>query len=420
MQSALDLDRRDRLAGFRKRFAIHDDRILYLDGNSLGRLPLKTVELVESLIHREWGERLIRSWNERWLDLPGRIAAKIASIIGAEKDEVFVGDSTSFNLYKLAFGALRYHSGRSKIVTDSLNFPSDLYILEGLIRNHFPDRTLETVGSDDDIHVDEQDIEDRLDANTALVALSLVTFKSSFMYDMARISQKARESGTLVLWDLSHAAGAVPVHLKDTHADLAVGCTYKYLNGGPGAPAFLYVRKELQEKLLNPVWGWFGHAKPFDFSPVYAPQSSIEKYRVGTPAVLSLAAVEPGLDMILEAGIDNIREKSLAQSRFLLDLIREYLVPEGFTIGTPEADNHRGSHVSVRHPEGYRINRAMIEPGDGSRQIIPDFRPPDNIRLGVAPLYTSFSDLFEAVARMKQITGEKLYESYGTEKLRVT
>jgi kynureninase len=394
--------------------------MIYLDGNSLGKLPAETLRRTEEMVRDQWGKRLIRSWNERWISLPQRIAARIANIIGASEEEVFVGDTTSLNLFKLAHATLQLQEGRHKIVTDAINFPTDHYVLQGLAQQQFPNHDLHVTGRGDEISPDISDLEQQLDMDTALLSLSLVAYKSAYYYDMAAINTLAHARGALVIWDLSHAAGAVPVRLNEEGADMAVGCTYKYLNGGPGAPAFLYVRKDLQEKLQNPVWAWFSHEKPFAFDINFRANKGIQRFATSTPTILSLAAIEPGLDLILEAGMENLREKSVCQSRLLLDMIKEFLLPLGFSLASPEEDARRGSHVSVRHPEGYRINRAMIEPGDGSVAIVPDFRPPDNIRLGIAPLYNSYTDIFHAVERMCTIVREKHYEAYPTKKLTVT
>ncbi|WP_394991334.1 kynureninase [Emticicia sp.] len=417
-QKALEFDKNDSLASFKNQFESHDE--IYLDGNSLGKLPKRTMELTTDLIQNQWGKRLIRSWNEHWMALPNKIAAKIAKIVGAREDEIFVGESTSINFYKLAYAALNFDPSRTKIISDSLNFPTDLYVLQGLIEQQFQSHSLKIIESKDEISITEEQIAAQLDQNTAFLTLSHVVFKSAFMYDMKKINALAHQKGAFVIWDLSHAAGAVPIHLNEANADMAVGCTYKYLNGGPGSPAFLYVRKDLQEKLLNPIWAWFSHQKPFEFSLDYEAKNDIQRFSTGTPSVISLAAIEPGLDLLIEAGISNLRQKSILQSNFLVAMIQNCLVPLGFTIASPLNINERGSHISIQHAEGYRINRAMIEPFDGSKSIIPDFRPPNNIRLGIAPLYNTFQELYETVTRIKQIVEEKQFEKYSAEKLNVT
>lgn len=418
-KKAAELDCKDTLAKFTDEF-VNDDNMIYLDGNSLGKLPKRSQKLSSDLIRKQWGDRLIRSWNEHWIDLPQTIAAKIAKIVGAREDEIFVGDSTSLNLYKLVFAALKAKHGKTKIISDSLNFPTDIYVLKGMIERHFENHKLELLKSSDGISIDKQSIRELLDENTALISLSYVTYKSSFMYDMRYVNDLAHQNNSFVIWDLSHAAGAVPVHLNETDADMAVGCTYKYLNGGPGSPAFLYVKKDLQEKLLNPIWSWFSHEKPFDFDLNYLSNQGIQKFAIGTPPVLSMAAIEPGLDLLIEAGMENLRDKSLLMSNFLIELIQKELEPFGFEIASPLEENRRGSHISIQHEEGYRINRALIEPMDESKIIIPDFRPPNNIRLGIAPLYNSFTDLYECILRIKTIVETKEYDRFSKERLTVT
>ncbi|SNR36652.1 kynureninase [Lutibacter flavus] len=418
-KKALELDQKDSLAHFKNRF-VNDSNLIYLDGNSLGKLPKATIAASASLLENQWGNRLIRSWNEEWIDLSNVISKKIAKLVGAQPDEIFVGDTTSLNLYKLVYAALEFGKGKEKIITDALNFPSDLYVLEGLVNQHFKKHQIEIVGDSNDVLIENEAINKQLDLNTALLTLSLVTYKSSFMYNMKEINELAHAKNSLVLWDLSHAVGAVPIDLNKSNADLAVGCTYKYLNGGPGAPAFLYVKKSLQEKLRNPIWSWFSHEKPFDFNLNYQPGEGIHKFAVSTPSILSLAPVDQGVSVVLDAGMENLRIKSVAQSSFLLALIEEELIPLGFKIASPLESEKRGSHIAIQHSEGYRINQAMIQPKVGAKIIIPDFRPPNNIRLGIAPLYITYMDLYEAVQRIKNIVEFKEYEKYSKKKALVT
>jgi kynureninase len=358
---------------------------------------------------------MIRAWNENWIDLPNRIAAQIAQIVGARPDEIFVGDTTSINLYKLAFAALSFQSDRHEIVTDSLNFPTDLYVLEGLIQNHFKNHHLKSIQSRNGIDIKPLEIDYAVNSDTALVCLSHVLYKSAFMYNMKQINEIAHQKGALTLWDLSHAVGAVPIKLNDWDTDLAVGCTYKYLNGGPGSPAFLYVRKDLQDKLINPIWAWFSHQKPFDFSSDYQAADSIQRFATSTPSILSLAPIEVGANLFLEAGIDKIRYKSINQSGFIIEMTNELLLSRGFSIASPLLGTERGSHISLQHPEGYRISQAMINPMDGSASIIPDFRPPNNIRLGIAPLYNTYFELYQCIERIVKIVDEKQFEAYRSE-----
>jgi kynureninase len=416
-KKAVELDKNDKLAPFRTQFEIGEE--IYLDGNSLGRLPKKTIGLITELTQNQWGKRLIRSWNEHWMELPSKVAAKIAQVVGAQPDEIFVGDSTSINFYKLAFAALKTQESKTRIITDSLNFPTDIYVLQGLIEQQFKNHSLTIIKSKDEKRITDEEIENALDHNTALLTLSHVVFKSAYVYDMHKINQLAHQKDSLILWDLSHSAGAVEVNLNESGVDLAVGCTYKYLNGGPGAPAFLYVRKDLQAKLMNPIWGWFSHQKPFNFTLNYEAKADIQRFAAGTPSVLSLAAMEPGLDLTLEAGMKNLRAKSVVQTTYLIELVENLLTPFGFTIASPINSKERGSHVSIQHPEGYRISRAMIEPIDASTVIIPDFRPPNNIRLGIAPLYNTFEEIFQTIIRIKTIVETREFERFGEERLEV-
>jgi kynureninase len=279
---------------------------------------------------------------------------------------------------------------------------------------------LSLIPSVDSVAIAPEAVAAAIDADTALVSLTHVAFKSAFMYDMARVTEQAHQAGALMLWDLCHSAGAVPVDLNGCNVDLAVGCTYKYLNGGPGAPAFLYVRRDLQSKLSQPMWGWFAASSPFAFELDFTPAPDISRYRVGSPPMLSMKAIEPAVDILLRAGVDRLRAKSILQTEYLIWLAEQWLTPLGFTLGSPRQAARRGSHVSLRHPEAYRINRAMIESAPPAVQVIPDFRAPDNIRLGIAPIYNTFTEIHRALDRMQTITRDKLYERYSDERLAVT
>ncbi len=417
---AKHLDNKDELRQFRDEFVIYDPNTIYLDGNSLGRLPRKTIEILKEAVERQWGDRLIRGWNEGWIEASVRIGAKIAHIIGARPDEVIVADATSVNLFKLVIAALRDKPDRTKIVSDELNFPSDLYILQGVIDLMGKYHKLKLVPSNNGIEIDPDAIDNAADGNTALITLTHTCFKSGFVHDMARINKMAHKKGVYVLWDLSHSVGALPIDLNGTDTDLAVGCTYKYLNGGPGSPAFLYVRKDLQKKLMQPIWGWLGSEEPFTFNLNYEPASDMIRFQVGSPPILSMLAIEPGLDILLRAGIEKLRKKSVVQGEYLLFLFDQWLAPLGFILGSPEDPGKRGSHVSVRHPEAYRINRALIEAKPPDIKVIPDFRTPDNIRLGIAPAYTSYEDIHRAMQRIKEIVENRIYEQYSDEKMKVT
>jgi len=386
---ARELDTQDELAAFRDEFVIDDPNLIYLDGNSLGRLPKRTINFMRNTIEQEWGKRLIRVWNDGWINIPTELGAKIAKLVGAQADEILVTEATSINLYKLAVAALNARPSRSGVVSDVLNFPSDLYILQGIIDLMGKNYHLKLIPSADGISIANESVDAAIDSHTALASLTHVAFKSCFMYNMVRVTEQVHQAGALMLWDLSHSVGAVPVDLNGCNVDLAVGCTYKYLNGGPGSPAFLYVRRDLQTQLSQPMWGWFAAEDPFAFELDFTPATNISRYRVGTSPMLS----------------------------YLAD---HWLIPLGFTLGTPRQAEMRGSHVSLCHPESYRISRALIEATPPAIQVIPDFRPPDNIRLGITPLYTTFTEIHQALDRMRTIVEEGIYEQYSSERLSVT
>jgi kynureninase len=413
---AQQLDRLDVLAPFRAAFHIAEPELLYLDGNSLGRLPRRTLEIMQQAVRHQWGERLIRSWGEGWYSAPQRIGDKIGLLVGAAPGQVIVGDSTSVNLYKLVMAALSLRPERSQIITDAYNFPTDIYILQGCIHTLGGGYSLQIVDPGAASSDPAQAILSAIDENTALVTLSHVVFKSGYLYDAAAITRRAHEMGALVLWDLSHAAGAVPVALDAWNVDFAVGCTYKYLNGGPGAPAFLYVREDLQDSVVTPIWGWFSEQHPFAFDLAYHPARGISRFLCGTPPVISLLGIESGVDLLLEAGMERLREKSIAQTEYLIQLFDHALAPLGFTLGAPREPARRGSHIALRHAESYRINRALIE----QMNIIPDFREPDNIRLGIAPIYTRYEDIWETVQRIAAVVKEERYKNYPSDRLPVT
>ncbi len=279
---------------------------------------------------------------------------------------------------------------------------------------------LELVHSTDGIIISPGAVKDAIDEDTCLVTFSHVAFKSAFMHDMAYVTELAHDAGALTLWDLSHSVGAVPVDLNGSKVDLAVGCTYKYLNGGPGSPAFLYVKRELQDRLIPPIWGWFAAQAPFAFDLKFNPATDISRFKVGTPAMLSMKAVEPAVDLHLSAGIDRLRKKSVQQSEYLIFLAEQWLMPLGFSLGSPRDPEMRDSHVSLCHPEGYRINRALIESPPPAIRVIPDFREPDNIRMGIAPMYTTYMEIHQALSRMRTVVDKKIYEMYSTQRLEVT
>ncbi len=415
LEHARSLDQSDDLHDFRRRFVIDDPDLLYLDGNSLGRLPIAVCARLQDVIKDEWGRDLVRSWSAGWFDAPQRVGDQIGRLLGAAPGQVAVCDSTSVNLYKLVIAALQARPDRPRIVTDTLNFPSDLYVLQGCARL-LGKRQLQMIPSSDGILGPEPEISGALNEHTALLSLSHVVFKSGFLYDAAALTRRAHDIGALVLWDLSHSAGAVPIELDRWQVDLAVGCTYKYLNGGPGAPAFLYVRRELQDQLQSPLWGWFGQTAPFAFELDYRPATGIARFLAGTPPILSLLTLEAALGPLLEAGIARVRAKSIALTTYLVELAQARLTPLGFSLGSPAEPARRGSHISLRHPDGYRIHRALIE----EMGVLPDFREPDNLRLGLAPLYTSFVEVWETVDRIARVVTEGRHTRYPADRAAVT
>jgi kynureninase len=409
------LDRDDPLADLRDQFVIDDPDLLYLDGNSLGRLPRRSVQRLRTVVEHEWGSRLIRSWNEGWMDLPLRAGDRIGEhLVGAAPGQVAVSDSTSVNLYKLAAAALDARPGREVIVSDRHNFPSDRYVLEGLAAAH--DRRLELVEFDDLEGPSVAAVERVTDQRTAVLSLSHVDYRSGALADMAAINAVAHRAGALTLWDLCHSAGAVPVQLDASGTDLAVGCTYKYLNAGPGAPAFLYVRREHQGRLRQPIWGWFGQRDQFAMAQGYDPAPDLSRFLVGTPFVPGIALVEEGVAVLAEAGIERLRAKGVALTELVIELHDAWLAPLGFTLASPRDASRRGSHVSLAHPDGYRVCQALIS----KARVIPDFRPPDRIRLGPAPLTTRFVDVWDAMERLRQVVADGLHHDVDPARARVT
>ena len=401
------------LARFRERFHVGDPGLLYLDGNSLGRMPADAVALAERIVGEEWGNRLIRGWNEGWMDLPARIGDKIGSLIGARPGEVLVADSTTVNLYKLAAAAVAARPGRSVIVTDDLNFPSDHHVLSSVAAA--TGAQVRVVASSDGIHGPVEALLEALDEDVALLTLSGTAFHSGYTYDVGALTEAAHAVGALTLWDFSHSVGSVPLDVTGAGVDLAVGCSYKYLNGGPGAPAWLYVRSELAPDLGNPVRGWMGHANTFSFDPGWVPAAGARRFLTGTPSVLSMALIEPGVDLLLEAGMDTVREVSLALTERLLGHFDATLASRGFSLQSPR-DGHRGSHITLGHADGLAIDLALIE----EERLIPDFRPPDGIRLGIAPLYIDEADIDEAVRRIVRVIDDRTFERYRDRSVEVT
>lgn len=392
LDQARAVDATDPLRAFRDRFALPEG-VIYLDGNSLGPLPRATGTAITDMVERQWGERLIRSWNEGWIEAPQRIGDKIARLIGAGDGEVIVTDSTSVNLFKLIVAALRIDPNRTVIVSEVGNFPTDLHIAEGAV-GCVPGATLNAVPRDK--------IDDAIDERTALVLLTHVHYKTAERFEMAEWTARAHAAGALILWDLSHSAGAVPVELNPCEADFAVGCGYKYLNGGPGAPAYLFVANRLQEQLASPLSGWMGHAAPFDFADGYAPAPGIKRWLAGTPPMLAMAALETGVDVMLEADPALIAAKSAS----LFDLMASIGDALGLDCVSPRDPAQRGSHISFRHPQAYALCQALIAEG-----VIGDFRDPDILRFGLTPLYVNHEDLVRAGTILSVILAEERHRA---------
>ncbi len=390
------LDRIDPLRGFRAQFDLPGD-VIYLDGNSLGALPRRTRERIAHVVQQEWGVGLIRSWNDAdWIGMPQRTGDKIARLIGAGKGTVIAADSTSVNLFKALSVAVRANPGRRLIVSERANFPTDLHVTQGLI---------EHLGGDLELHLvdpDEGAIEQCLakrGKDIAVVHLTHIHYTTSRMYDMRRVTAAVHRAGAMMVWDLSHTVGVVPVELDACDADFAVGCGYKHLNAGPGAPAFIYVARRLQDRFRQPITGWMGDARPFDFRGDYEPAAGITRYLSGTPAVIGMAALEASVEVILEAPMAEIRRKSIALCDAFIALMDSHCAGMGFELISPREGAWRGSHLSYRHPESHAIMEALIRGG-----VIGDCRPPDLVRFGFAPLYTRYVDLWDAVMKIPSVT----------------
>ncbi|MGI5347067.1 kynureninase [Streptomyces sp. CA-250714] len=411
---AEELDAADPLREFRDEFVRTDPEAIYLDGNSLGRLPRATAGFLDRIVVEEWGTGLVESW-ETWITWAGRLGDRLAAhTLGAGPGEVVLSDSTSVNLYKLAAAALDANPGRSTILADADDFPTNRYILQGLAEQR--QLRLEMLPSDPDRGLDLDVLRRALSGDVALVVLSLVSYRSGALLDMAAVEDAAGRAGARVLWDLSHAAGVIPVRLGADGAELAVGSTYKYLNGGPGSPAFLYVRKELQQRLRQPVWGWYGQRDQFRMAETYAPVSGIDRFLVGTPPLLSLAAVEPALDVLERVPISRLREKSVQLGEFAIRLADAWLAPLGFRLASPRQAGRRGAHIALAHPDASRICPGLRS----EKKVICDFRAPDRLRIGPAALYTGFTEIWDGLDRLRDFVGSRRYEQLPVAVSRVT
>jgi kynureninase len=391
LEEAVALDEADPLTPFHDRFLTADETI-YLDGNSLGRLPKDTPERIRHVLEHEWGERLIRGWTEGWMELPLTVGDRLgAHLVGAKPGQTTIADSTTVCFYKLASAALDARPTRTEIITDRDNFPTDRYVLEGIAAQR--GLTIRWIEADPHRGPEPEHVQTLIGERTALVSFSHVNYRSAYLVDLRGITEIAHEHGALTLWDLCHSAGVVPIALDDDGADLAVGCTYKYLNGGPGAPAFLYVRREHQEQLQQPIWGWLGRTDPFVMGQGYIPAPGITHMLSGTPPILALTAAAVGIELSIEAGIEAIREKSIKLTDYATTLIDDL---PGCAVGSPRDPAIRGSHVALQHPQARELCERLADQG-----VIADFRMPDVIRLGLSPLTTRFVDIYDGLDRLR-------------------
>jgi len=394
--AAVALDERDPLRGFRDRFVLDEDSI-YLDGNSLGALPRTTAARLAELVSEQWGRRGVRGWEEGWLDLPISVGDRLGgAVLGAAPGQVVLADSTTVCFYKLVCAALDARPGRRVIVTDVDNFPTDRYVLEGIASARGLElRWLEFEPSGGPT---ADAVASELGPDTALVTFSHVSYRSAHIAQLQEIGGVAREVGALTLWDLSHSAGSVVLALDADGADLAVGCTYKYLHGGPGAPAYMYVSRKLQDELRQPIWGWLGRRDPFEMAAGYVPVDGIRAFASGTPPVLGLVGVDEGVRVVGEAGIGRIRDKGVALTQYAITLADDRLAELGVSVASPRDPVRRGAHVALAHPAAQELCAALI-----ARGVIVDFRRPDVIRYGLAPLTTRFVDVWDGVEALREL-----------------
>ena len=394
------LDKQDPLQSYREQFSLPKNTI-YLDGNSLGALPTRVKQRVQAVTEQQWGEDLISSWNTHdWVSLPQRVGDKIAPIIGANPGDVICCDSISVNLFKLLSAAVQFNTSRqrNKIISSRDNFPTDLYIAQGLQG---------LLGSDKChfVDIEEEQLLNQIDDSVAIVLVTEVNFRSGKRLDIAALTRKAHQHGALIVVDLAHSAGVMPIHLNDWQVDMAVGCTYKYLNGGPGAPAFVYVNRALQGRLQQPIAGWFGHRSPFEFSPHYAADTGIKQFLAGTPSVISMAAVDAALELFADLDLQSVRTKSLQLGSLFDELIAQHGLQDKLQRLSPAEPEQRGSQLSYAFDYAYELCQALIDRG-----VIADFRAPNYIRFGFAPLYNSFADIWHAVQAINDVIASEAYK----------
>ncbi|NUR71830.1 MAG: aminotransferase class V-fold PLP-dependent enzyme [Hamadaea sp.] len=416
---ARTLDAADPLAEYRARFFYPDAEpdLIYLDGNSLGRPPLATRDRLRKLLDEEWGTDLVRGW-DRWITLARDAGDVLATgVLGVDPGEVLLCDTASVNLYKLAVAACDARPGRSVIITDDDNFPSDQYVLQGVADAR--GMRLEVIKTDLDLGVTADQVRAAIAAcpagEVAVISLQHVAYRSGAIADMVAITQAAHDAGAIMLWDLCHAAGAVPTPLRESGADLAIGCTYKHLNGGPGAPGFLYVRRDLQESLRQPIWGWFGQANQFDMGFDYDPVPTVERFLISSTPVMGGYAAWEGAKLTAEAGVDRIAAKGAQLGQYAIELFDEWLAPLGLRLASPRDPAKRGAHVTLHHEAAWQICQAWKHAG-----VIPDFRTPDRLRIGFAPLYTTFAEVYDAFVRLRTIVDSSSYRDFPLTRSRIT
>ena len=409
-------DELDPISEFRNLFHLNEN-LIYLDGNSLGKLPKRVVENLNTVITKQWGIDLIQSWNKKWIDLPSEISSILSQILCCEDEEIFIGESTSNNLYKLLY-SICCKKKHTRIYTDILNFPSDIYICKEI--SELFDIAFELISYDDENKCDLDKLEKKMNnTKNSIFVLSLVSFKSSYKFPLKRLNELSKNTNNVIIWDLSHAVGAIHIDLKKTFTDYAIGCTYKFLNCGPGSPAFIYVSKESIKDLRSPINGWFSHENPFNFQNEYSQSNSLEKFRSGTPHVLSMSTMTDSLNITLSAGTKNLDVKREKMIIFFNKLFESFLEKRNFKRESPTDMSMIGSHVTISHDHSWRICKALINPKNG-KKIIVDFRPERFIRIAITPLYSTFYEIYYLVNRLIEIIDTKEYDNHDNSRDLVT
>ena len=411
-------DLSDRLSHFKERFD-NSNEFIYLVGNSLGKLPLDTIKSVNQTVKIDWGKDLVSSWNKKWLSMENIISKKISNILKCDEKEVYVGASTSENLYKLLKSILINNSKIKSIISDNLNFPSDNYVAEGVAKD-FKDVSFNILDYGNETKANIDMLKKFISSNNGILILSLVSFKSSYRYPIKEINDFCENNNSIVIWDISHAVGAIDIDFHNTNTKYAVGCTYKYLNGGPGSPAFIYANKQEQNTLKTPIRGWFSHSSPFDYSKNYEENNTMDRFKSGTPHIIQLSALEKGLDIILKAGTSELEKKSIHLFNFFNNIFKSNLSNKEYNLITPLKEPFRGSHISLSHTESWRISKCLKSPKGSDRKILVDFRPDKFIRISLTPLYTSFDDIYELGKRLFKIIEEQEYLKHSHDSPTVT